>query len=130
MAGDNDWLAVVGNLGKAQKSWGRLSRVLGQEGVDPKVLGNFYKAVAQVVLLFGAETWVLTQREVPRHLSIQVREEAHREAAAETYGWELGLPASGGGTGGIGARGDKEVGNKEAEHGSAIYCDVTDSIPM
>ena len=31
-AGDNDWLAVVGNLGKARKSWGRLSRVLGWEG--------------------------------------------------------------------------------------------------
>ena len=30
--------------------------------LDPKVSGNFYKAVAQAVLLFGAETWVLTQR--------------------------------------------------------------------
>ena len=25
MEGDDDWLVVVGNLGKAQKSWGRLS---------------------------------------------------------------------------------------------------------
>ena len=24
-AGDNDWLAVVGNLGKARRSWGRLA---------------------------------------------------------------------------------------------------------
>ena len=39
--GDDDWLAVVGNLGKARNSWGRLSRVLGREGTDPKVLGNF-----------------------------------------------------------------------------------------
>ena len=61
-AGDDDWIAVVGNLGKSRKSWGRLSRVLGREGSDPKVSGNFYKAVAQVVLIFGAETWVLTQR--------------------------------------------------------------------
>ena len=61
-AGDKDWLAVLGKLGKARKSWGRLSRVLGQDGADPKVLGNFYKAVAQAVILFGAETWVLTQR--------------------------------------------------------------------
>ena len=57
--GDDDWLAVVGNLGKARKSWGRLSRILIREGVDPKLLGHFYKAVAQAVLLFGAETWVL-----------------------------------------------------------------------
>ena len=59
---DDDWIAVVGNLGKAQKSWGRLSRILILEGADLKVSVTFYKAVAQVVLLFGAETWVLTQR--------------------------------------------------------------------
>ena len=61
-AGGDGWLAVVGNLGKAQKNWGRLSRVMVREGADPKVLGNFYKAVAQAVLIFGGYTWVLTQR--------------------------------------------------------------------
>ena len=60
-AGDDGWLAVVGNLGKARKSWGRLSRVLGREGADPKVSRNFYKAVTQAVLIYGAETWVLTK---------------------------------------------------------------------
>ena len=59
-AGDNDWLAVVGNLGKAGKSWGRLSQILIREGADPKASGNVYKVVAQAVLLFGAETWVIT----------------------------------------------------------------------
>ena len=59
-AGDDDWLAVVGKLGKARKSWGQLYRILSQEGADPKVSENFYKAVDQAVLLFGAETWVLT----------------------------------------------------------------------
>ena len=39
-----------------------MSWVLGQEGADPNVSGKFYKAVAQAVLLFGEETWVLTQR--------------------------------------------------------------------
>ena len=28
--GDGDWFAVVRNLGKARRSWGRLSRVLGR----------------------------------------------------------------------------------------------------
>ena len=60
--GDGDWLAVVGNLGKARMSWGRLSRILIREGADTKVSGNFYKAVLQAVLLFGEETWVLTPR--------------------------------------------------------------------
>ena len=44
-AGYNDWLAVVCNLGESRKSWGRLSRILIQEGADPKVSGNFYKVV-------------------------------------------------------------------------------------
>ena len=61
-AGDYDWLAVLGNLGKVRKCWGRLSQILSREGADPKMSGHFYRAVSQAVLLFGAETWVLTPR--------------------------------------------------------------------
>ena len=42
-AGDDDWPAVVGNLSKAKKIWGWLSRILSQKGADPKVSGNFFK---------------------------------------------------------------------------------------
>ena len=59
---DDDWPALVGNLRKARKSWGRLSRILSREGADPNVSGHIFKAVTQVVLLFGAETRVLTPR--------------------------------------------------------------------
>ena len=45
-AGYDDWLALVGKLGKARKSRRRLSRILSREGAYPKVLGIFYKAVA------------------------------------------------------------------------------------
>ena len=58
MAGDNDWLSLVGNLGKERNIWGRISQILIQERADLKVLGYFYKAVSQAVLLFGVETWV------------------------------------------------------------------------
>ena len=50
---------MVGNLVKARNIWGRLSGILSREGADPKVSGHFYKAVAQAVFMFGAETWVL-----------------------------------------------------------------------
>ena len=43
-------------------SWGRLARVLGREGADLKVSRSFYTAVTQQVLLFGAESWVLTKK--------------------------------------------------------------------
>ena len=68
-AGDDDWPAVVGNLQKARNSWGCLLRILRWEGADPKVSGNFSKAVTQAVLLLGADTWVLTPR-MERSLSI------------------------------------------------------------
>ena len=107
---------MVENLGKERKSWGRLSWVLGWEGADPKVSGNFYKAVAQAVLLFGEETWVLTQRmekALDRFQSRVARRLTGKQPWRRTDGG-LGLPASDGGTGGSGARGDKEAGTKEA----------------
>ena len=61
-ATDNDWPAVVGKLRKARQSWGRLARVLRREVADPKVSWAFYISVTQAVLLFGLETWVLTER--------------------------------------------------------------------
>ena len=61
-ATDDDWSAVAGNTQKARVSWGRLARVLGREGADLKVSRSFYTAVTQQVLLFSAETWVLTRK--------------------------------------------------------------------
>ena len=58
----DDWPAVAGNIRKARASWGRLARVLGRERADPKMSRSFYTAVTQQVLLFGAETWVLTKK--------------------------------------------------------------------
>ena len=46
-ATDNDWPAVAGNIKKARRIWGRLTRVLGREGADPKVSQNFYISVTQ-----------------------------------------------------------------------------------
>ena len=61
-ATDDDWPAVAGNIRKTRVSWGRLARVLGREGANPKVSRSFYTTVTQQVFLFRAETWVLTQK--------------------------------------------------------------------
>ena len=53
--GENSWLTVVSNLGKARNISGRLSWILIREGAETKVSGKFYKAVVQAVLLFEAE---------------------------------------------------------------------------
>ena len=57
---EDNWPEVVGKLKKVQKIWARLTRILGREGDNPRVLGVFFKAVVQAVLIFGSETWVLT----------------------------------------------------------------------
>ena len=61
-AGDEYWPVVAGILQKARNSWGRMLQILIREGADPKMSGHQFKAVVQVVLLFGAEMWVLTPR--------------------------------------------------------------------
>ena len=61
-AGDDDWPAVAENLAKARRSWGRLQRIFRREGATPQISGSFFKAVVQQVLLFGAETWVVTPK--------------------------------------------------------------------
>ena len=76
-AGDDDWPAVAENLAKARRSWGRLQRILRREGATPRVSGSFFKAVVQQVLLFGAETWVVTPK-IDRSLSGFLHEEARR----------------------------------------------------
>ena len=50
---DYDWTVVVSNLRKLRNKWAHLSRLLGQEGADAKMSGNFYREVVQAVLLFG-----------------------------------------------------------------------------
>ena len=59
---DDDWPAMYANLGKARKRWGAVSRVLVRDGANPKCMAMFYKAVVQSVLLYGCETWVISDR--------------------------------------------------------------------
>ena len=62
MAKYDDCLAVSGNPRRDRNIWLRMTRILSREGADLKVLGIFFKAVVQAVLIFGAEMWVLTPR--------------------------------------------------------------------
>ena len=58
---DDDWPALQSNLKKARAKWGRIGRILSREQANPRVMATFYKAIIQSVLLYGAETWVLTK---------------------------------------------------------------------
>ena len=58
---DNDWPAVLRNVGKACRVWSRLGKLLRREGEEPRVSVMFYRAVVQAVLILEAETWVLLE---------------------------------------------------------------------
>ena len=57
---DDDWTAVMNKLSQERKVWSRMANIRSREGEAPQVSGFFFKAVVQVVLLFGEDTWVFT----------------------------------------------------------------------
>ena len=59
---DDDWPAVVRNLSRVRAVWKRKIKIHSREGGAPRMSNFFFKAVVQVLLLFGLETWVVTPR--------------------------------------------------------------------
>ena len=59
-AAEDNWPEVVRKLVKAQAVWRRFTRILSREGETPRVSVFLFKVVVQSVLIFGAETWVVT----------------------------------------------------------------------
>ena len=47
--------------------------MLSSEGTDPKVMGYFYKAIVQAVLLYGSESWTLSESMLQRIRSFHSR---------------------------------------------------------
>ena len=59
---NSDWPAVHRNIKKASQKWAMIACPLWRTGVKPKIVGMFYKAIVQAVLLYACETWVVTPR--------------------------------------------------------------------
>ena len=58
MATDENWTEVIANIQNTMKSCSCMDIILGWEGADTWILGHFYIAVVQSILLFGLEIWV------------------------------------------------------------------------
>ena len=59
---DNDLQACMRNLAKAKAKWGAISRVLKWDGATVPYRSRIYLIVVATVLLYGSETWVVTDR--------------------------------------------------------------------
>jgi hypothetical protein len=57
---DDDIQAICAQLWKARATWAQVGQVLRSKNASPHVAVTFYKAVAQAILLYGSETWVLS----------------------------------------------------------------------
>ena len=60
LASNEDWMLVVWNLAKERAVCSRMTSILRKEEADPRVSIFFLKSVARSVLVFVAETWVVT----------------------------------------------------------------------
>ena len=56
---DDDSVAASRQLQRAKNKWNRIANVLKTQGVGSKIMGYFYKAIVQAVLLYGSESWML-----------------------------------------------------------------------
>ena len=65
---DKNWTTVFHNIWKARQVWGRLGKLLWREEAEPTISEKFYRAEVQAVLLFGSETWVITETTIQRFI--------------------------------------------------------------
>ena len=61
-AAGEDLPAVVRNMAKARAMWRRVTSILSSEGAELRVFVFFFKSMVQLILIFGAETLVVTPR--------------------------------------------------------------------
>ena len=56
---NNYWVAIYSNLRKSHRRWGMVEKFLGKTGKPIKARAMMYKAVVQLVLLYGRKIWVV-----------------------------------------------------------------------
>ena len=70
---DNDSVCIQGNLKNARKRWNCVAKILKTEGANAKCMAKFYITIVQAVLLYGADSWVVTQRDLAKLRSFHNR---------------------------------------------------------
>ena len=59
---DDDTACIINQVKRARQKWNAIARILKREGANARIMAKFYMAVVQAVLLYGAESWVITKR--------------------------------------------------------------------
>lgn len=63
---DDNIQAICVLMQKARATWARIGQVLWSENASPYVAARFYQVVIQAILLYGSESWVISQTTMVR----------------------------------------------------------------
>ena len=63
---DDDTHAIIENIKKARNQWNSLANILKRQGANAVCMGRFYLAIIQAVLLYGADSWAINERNLRR----------------------------------------------------------------
>ena len=58
---------------RARKQWNSIAKILKQEGASARCMAKFYITVVQAVLLYGADSWTISQRNERKLVSFHRR---------------------------------------------------------
>ena len=74
---DDDTECINAQLKSARQRWNCIARILKREGANSKCMAKFYLTVVQAVLLYGADTWVVSKRNMGKLRSFHLRAIRH-----------------------------------------------------
>ena len=58
----DDTKSIKDNIKRARHRWNRLAQILKREGANPICMSRFYRTIIQAVLLYGADSWTISER--------------------------------------------------------------------
>ena len=74
---DDDTKCIQENLKKARQRWNCIANILKREGANAECMGRFYQAIVQAVLLYGADSWTINNRNMRKLQSFHRRVVRH-----------------------------------------------------
>ena len=70
---DRDSNCIEFNIKKARQHWNSIARLLKREGASASIMAKFYITIVQAVLLYGADSWAVSNRDLNKLQSFHRR---------------------------------------------------------
>ena len=70
---DSDTVCIEHNIKKARQQWNCIARFLKREGASASIMAKFYITIVQAVLLYGADSWAVTNKDMHKLHSFHKR---------------------------------------------------------